>query len=341
MKIGFIAPLRRRIPPFGHAGIERVIDTLMHGLAAKGHEITLFATADSEAPGTIVGTLEHEARGWDHATYNLVVSEQMLAIADYDQPIDLWSNHVAGQPLAMTPLLSAPLVTTVHEKQTPEKERLMAAAQSHSSFVAISQNQTTHFPSVKFTEVIYNGVDTDTLTLGKGEGGYFAWLGWVSPIKGAAEAVQIAKRTGSKLKLAGMVDERNQEYFDTEIKPYLGSDIEFIGEIDGDDKTEFLQQATGLLSPLSWDEPFGLVAAEAMACGTPVLTTARGAMPELIVDGATGFLAKEATGLDAAVAKVSALDRTAVRQHVIDNFSNQRMVDAYEHLYQREIEQRG
>lgn len=339
MKVGFIAPLRRSIPPFGHAGIERIIDSLMHGLAAKGHEVTLFATGDSKAPGTVVGTIEHEARGWDHATYNLVVSEQMLQIAEHDKPIDIWSNHVAGQPLAMAPLLRAPLVTTVHEKQTDEKERLFAAAQASSDFIAISQNQTTHFPSVKFVDVIYNGVNTDQLTLGDGGGGYFAWLGWVSPIKGAAEAVQIAKRTGAKLKLAGMVDPRNQEYFDTEIKPHLGRDIEFIGEVDGEDKVTFLQDSLGLISPLSWDEPFGLVATEAMACGAPVLTTRRGAMPELVVDGTTGFLRETAEELDDCIGQAAGLDRTVIRQHVIDHFSNERMVDSYEKRYQRIIGQ--
>jgi glycosyltransferase involved in cell wall biosynthesis len=285
-----------------------------------------------------VGTLDHEARGWDHATYNLVVTEQMLRIAEYDQPTDVWSNHVAGQPLALAPLLAAPLVTTVHEQQTPEKEHLFAAAQASSSFVAISQNQTTHFSSVKFADVIYNGVDTDELTLGDGSGGYFAWLGWVSPIKGTADAVQIAKRTGAKLKIAGMVSEGNQEYFDTKIKPHLGQQIEFVGEVDGADKVKFLGDSLGLISPLSWDEPFGLVAAEAMACGAPVLTTTRGAMPELVVDGETGFLRETAEELDACVERAASLDRAAIRQHVIDHFSTARMVDCYEKLYQRIIE---
>lgn len=183
------------------------------------------------------------------------------------------------------------------------------------------------------SRVIYNGIDTDDFTFGEG-GNHFIWIARVNKHKGIENAIAAAEKIGAKLTLAGRIDDTQQEYFDTVIKPRLNDKITFIGELSQEQLPEFYGSATALLYPIEWEEPFGLVVAEAMACGTPVIAYRRGSMPELIEDGKTGFVIDESVDLLAEKMKlVGNMDRKYVRKHVENNFSKEKMVDEYEKFY--------
>lgn len=264
----------------------------------------------------------------------LATTKQLLDILA-TRDIDVWSNHLYYGAMALAPVLRAPMLTTIHGSRSLTKESVYAAASKYSHFVSISRSQREQFGSVRFAGTVYNGVDTRRFSLGKGDGGYYAWIGWVSEKKGTAEAARLARRHGLRLKIAGLVTEENRGYFEKQVKPFLSSKIEFVGEIDGRKKVSFYRDAIALLNPIKWEEPFGLVAAEAMACGTPVLTVPRGAMPELVSHGTTGFLAKTPAGLGNYLSRSAQLDRTAIRSEAVRRFSETRMVDDYERLFRR------
>lgn len=332
MNIGIIAPLARPVPPTGHAGIERVIDALANGLLQRGHQITLFASGDSSFAGRLVQTWPEAIKEPTLPEYKAAYTAHLFKIFSKDYGIDLWSNHLEFFPFTVAPLLKQPFVTTCHQGWTEQRLATYKMISETSHLVSISNNQRSLYPGVKFLETIYNGVDTDLFTLGDGSGGYLAWIGWISEKKGAGDAVRIAQDTGAKLKLAGYVAPESQEYFDREIKPYLSDSIEYVGEIDGPEKVEFYQNAKALLSPLHWDEPFGLVPVESMSCGTPVLTTKKGAMPELVEHGKTGWLGTPRELADR-VSHVDSLDRATIREHAVKHFSTTHMVDEYERAY--------
>lgn len=335
LRIGLIAPLDRTIPPRGHAGTERIVAALAEGLVKRGHLVTLFASGDSRTPATLVPSWPKQLKGESPVMRELATTKQLLDVVGTTKRIDVWSNHLYYGAMALAPALRAPLLTTIHGAHSATKERTYATASKYSRFVSISQSQRRQFGNVRFAGTVYNGIDMERFTLGRGEDGYFAWIGWISEKKGTAEAIQLARRHRLHLKIAGLVTEENREYFEKQVRPFLSSRIEFLGEIDGRRKVDFYRNAVALLNPIKWEEPFGLVVAEAMACGTPVLAVSRGAMPELITDGVSGFLAPTPSALGRYVERVSGLGRTAVRADVVERFSDERMVDDYERLFRR------
>ncbi|MDP3999954.1 MAG: glycosyltransferase family 4 protein [bacterium] len=333
MHVGVIAPLYRKIPPTGHAGVERIIDQLANGLLERGHKVTLFAASGSKFKGNLVTTWPREIRDISESLRGIVHADHLLKIFSRDRGIELWSNHFDNVALSFAPLLKAPMASTIHNGWNKEREVFFRDASKYTHLIAISKQQRTLYRGAKFTKTIYNGVDTDRHAFGKGGGGYFLWLGWISEKKGAGDAVQIARKAKVPLVIAGMIAKENRGYFETKIRPYLSKQIRYVGEVSLTEKVRLLRSAVGLLSPLRWEEPFGLVAVEAMSCGTPVLTTPRGAMPELVVHGKTGFLAKTPAGLTKYVRRIGELDRRTARQHAIEHFSLRRMVDEYERTY--------
>lgn len=337
MKIGIIAPLDESVRTDQYGGTERIIGHLADGLVDRGHEVTLFATANSKTKAKLVGTWPKKVLFENLNTRETAYSQHYLEILKHSAEFDLWSNHVPDEPLSFAQTLRAPMVTTIHSMATDTRLKLFQAASETSSFIAVSRNQQSTFPGVRFADMIYNGTDPKALPLGDGSGGYFVWLGRFSPVKGAAEAVQIAKQRKVKLLLAGELpaDPRTPDwqYFEANVRPHLSSDIKYVGRVDVSEKAKLLGEAIALVSPLSWEEPFGLVATEAMSTGTPVLTTRRGAMPELIVEGKTGYLDSDPLALGNYLTTVADLDRDRIRQHVIDNFSVDRMADHYAQTY--------
>ncbi len=336
MKIGILAPLFNPVPPPQYGGAEVVVSQLAEGLVTKGHDVSLFASGDSHTSAKLVPIWPKAFSGSDAANYAVVAKQLIEATSEFPE-IELWSSHISHVPLALAPHIDAPIVTTLHGIGLPERQALYELASKWAYFISISQNQQSYYRNVRFAANVYNGVDSDQLPLGTGTGDYFVWMGRFTHKKGPVEAIELAKAAGVRLKLAAPLrplPEPDQPFFDEHIKPRLSDRIEYVGAVGGTAKAELLGQATGLLSPLSWDEPFGLVPVEAMACGTPVLTVGRGAMPELVQPGVTGWLSDTPDGLAEFIGKASELDRAQIRQHVLDNFTVERMIDGYEQAYQ-------
>lgn len=336
MKIGIIAPLEEAVSTNRFGGTERIIGHIADGLVDRGHQVTLFASGSSSTSAKLVSVSDEEILHFSQRDKDSVYAAYFLKLLREEYDVELWSNHLLTYPLAFASKLSAPMVTTVHSESLPARLSLMQEASYDSTFVAISDNQQGSFPGVNFAKRIYNGTDPDQLTYGDG-GDYLVWLGRFSPKKGASEAVQAAIKAKLPLKLAGELPDDplspDRKYFAEHIEPYLSDEITYVGRVDLEAKRALLQNARALLSPLSWPEPFGLVAIEAMSCGTPVITTKVGAMPELVIDGETGYLLDDFSTIDTVIQHTGSLDRRKIRQHVIDHFSVTEMVSQYEELY--------
>lgn len=343
MKVGVLAPLFNSIPPKKYGGTELIASQITEGLTAKGHDVTLFASGDSQTAARLVPIVPEGFNGDTAQNFALITQQLIEAYVNYPD-IEVWSSHIAHVPMALAPFVSTPLVTTLHGVWLPERQSLYELASKWAYFVSISKRQQSFYKNVRFLDTVYNGVDTSELALGEGAGGYFVWIGRFAAKKGPVEAIEIAEAAGVPLKLAAPLrpaPEPDEAFFNEFVKPRLTKAIEYIGAVGGREKVELLQNARGLISPLLWEEPFGLVAAEAMSCGTPVLTTKMGAMPELVVHGKTGFLADTADELTQYIDQLDALDRPSIRQHAVDHFSVERMVEGYERVYQAAINNRA
>jgi glycosyltransferase involved in cell wall biosynthesis len=225
-------------------------------------------------------------------------------------------------------------VVTAHGCVTGEPGRYLRELGDTVGLVAISQAQQRVAPDLSWVGRVHNAVDVPSFPLGDGSDGYLLFLGRFSSDKGAHVAIEVARRLGMPLVLAGKVVEPGEkQYFDEAVRPHLGPKVCFVGPADADFKRELFGGAAALLFPISWEEPFGLVMVEAMACGTPVVALDRGSVPEVVVDGVTGFVVRDVDGLAAAVRKVGDLDRSACRRHVEEHFDMPCMVDGYERIF--------
>lgn len=343
MRIGLIAPLEAPVPPIAYGGIERIVGILAEGLAARGHDVITFASGDSRPAGKHVATWPETIAAKSIREKDLINTIHTMEILSHEADVDLWSNHLATFPLALVSRLKAPMLTTLHSEWIPEREELYRRASEWSAFTAISKYQRDRYADVSFAATIYHGTDTAQLTPGPG-GNYLAWIGRLTEKKGPIEAIKIAQETGLPLKLAGPLrpaPEPDVPFYEEHIEPHLSDTIEFVGELDEKGKADFLGNAKALLNPISWPEPFGLVAIEAMACGTPVLATRLGAMPEIIEHGSTGFLADSPEDLANCVRDIDTLDRAAIRRVAEDRFSLTHMIDQYESLFEKTIKSHG
>jgi glycosyltransferase involved in cell wall biosynthesis len=227
------------------------------------------------------------------------------------------------------------VVTTNHGPFQSDLGPLYRAVSDQVAVIAISQHLASTATGVRIAAVIHHGVDLDRFPLGAGGGGYAAFLGRMTPEKGVHVAVRAARTAGMPLLVAAKMSEPHErEYFDAQVRPLLGGDIEYVGEVGGPGKAAFLADAVALLNPIRWPEPFGMVMIEAGACGTPVVATAAGSAPEIVADGVSGYLCETETALDAALQAASDLDRRSCRAQIAKRFSSQKMVAAHARLYQ-------
>jgi glycosyltransferase involved in cell wall biosynthesis len=345
MKIIQVAPLWFTIPPGKYGGIERVISLLADGLVAKGHEVKLYAAPGSKSKAEIVSVYEkplvEAGVSWNNPFWNLEnlseATEEAVS-GNYDIVhchLDVWGLFFQG--LSQKPYVHTmhnPLYRTNADATKDDRLNLFQRESYRTNIAFISESARKQaMIDLPHSRVIYNGIDTSDFTFGEG-GEHFIWIARVNKHKGIENAIMAAEKIDARLTLAGRIDDTQQEYFDTVIKPHLNEKITFIGELSQEQLPEFYGSATALLYPIEWEEPFGLVVAEAMACGTPVIAYRRGSMPELIEDGKTGFVIDESVDLLAEKMKlVGNMDRKYVRRHVENNFSKERMVDEYEKFY--------
>ncbi len=319
-----------RTPPIAYGPWELVASLITEGLVARGHEVTLFATADSVTHATLESVLPHgyasdpsmDGRVWEA----MHVAHALERSSDFD----IVHNHLDWLPLAFADSWHAPLVTTVHGFSGPKI--LPAYARARSNYVSISDAD--RAPELQYLATVHHGIDLGEFEATALAGDDLVILGRIHPDKGTAETIEIARRAGRRLIICGPVVD--DEYFAERVEPHVDGDrVVYLGSIGPAERSRVLGESAVLLHPISFAEPFGLAVVEAMACGTPVVAFPLGALPELVDVGVTGFLPRDVEGAASAVALAAALDRTRIRAVAERRFGVDRMVDDYVEVYHR------
>jgi len=335
MHIAQIAPLTEAIPPKLYGGTERVVSWLTEELIALGHEVTLFASGDSVTAARLDAVwpralrLDGSVRD-PNALHMLMLERVYQRAADFD----FLHFHLDYYPFSLFSRQPTPFVTTLHGRlDLPEHQPVFDAFATVPT-VSISNSQRRPLPQANWVRTVHHGLPERLLVPKPVKPSYFAFLGRIAPEKGVDRAIRIAQHCGVKLKIAAKVDNADREYFDEQIEPMMKlSGVEYIGEINDRDKSEFLSGAIALLVPIDWPEPFGLVMIEAMACGTPVIAFSRGSVPEVIDDGVTGFIVEDINGAIGAVDRLGHLSREKIRQRFEERFTARRMAQDYLSVY--------
>jgi len=338
MKIAQIAPLIESVPPPLYGGTERIVSWLTEELVRLGHEVTLFASADSITSAELAPCCNRALRLDD--TVRDIVPHYMLMVdkvRERADDFDLLHFHIDLFHFPLFRSLEARTLTTVHGRQDLSDLRPFYHRFSKMPLVSISAAQRKPLPHANFVATIHHGIPADLHRPVFERGGYLAFLGRISPEKRPDRAIRIAQRVGIPLKIAAKVDKVDEAYFRNDILPLVdGQGVEFLGEINEREKTTFLGGAAALLFPIDWPEPFGLVMIEAMACGTPVLAFRCGSVPEIVEDGITGKVVESEDEAVSALPEVSNYDRRAVRQRFEERFAAARMAREYEDLYRKQ-----
>jgi glycosyltransferase involved in cell wall biosynthesis len=339
LRIGIIAPPWVPVPPPEYGGTELVIDQLARGLTAAGHDVVLFTTGDSTCPVPLRWRYPHAV-----GTTGDLLDELGHVEAAYDtlSGCDVIHDHTLLGPLwSMANRVRRPVVTTAHGPFTPELTQLYRTVGRQVAIVAISHHQASTAPTVPIERVIHHGIDVDAMPVGSGDGGYVAFLGRMHPDKGVHRAIAIARAAGRRILIAAkMWEPAEQRYFADVVEPMLGPDAVYLGQVGGPEKWQLLAGAEALINPIRWPEPFGLVVIESLAVGTPVVTFAEGAAPEIVDHGTTGFVCDDDDDMVARLAELDTLDRQACRSAVVARFSTRRMVDDHVALYRHLLAER-
>ncbi|HET6877751.1 MAG TPA: glycosyltransferase family 4 protein [Jatrophihabitans sp.] len=333
MRIGLIAPPWLTVPPLGYGGTEAVVDNLARGLHDAGHEVCLYTVGTSTCP---VPRRAHYPRPVEPMSEGSYEAAHVLAAYEALRGVDLIHDHTTLGPLIAKQrgLTAVPVLTTLHLPLRPEIRSILAAAEVDTA--AISHAQARAAAPLPITGVVHHGIDLDTYRYGPGGGGYLLFMGRMSPDKGVHRAIEVARRAGRRLVIVSRIQEAGERaYYREVVQPLLGPDDEPPEAGTIAERIELLRHADALLNPIDWPEPFGLVMAEALACGTPVLAFPNGAAPEIVDDGRTGYLCADEDELVAAVARVADLDRRSCRRAAELRFSAGRMTADYLRLYSR------
>ena len=339
LRIAQVAPPMERVPPEGYGGTERVVYELVTELDRRGHQVTTFATGDSDVPGELVPIVPTALRpvgfGGDISGY---VLNTMLRVLDRQADFDIIHSHLEWFSVVLRRATDRPFVATFHGRlDTPWSRD--ALADRPDGMVAISESQASVHPDVPWT-IVHNGLSLDGAPFEPHRTDDLVFVGRVTPEKGIVEAIDVAKRVGRPLKIAAKIGPTpfEREYHEQVFEPALkraGKSVEFLGELSGEDRDALFARSYAVLMPGQWPEPFGLVAIESLACGAPVLARRVGGLDEIIREGVDGFFGDDVTELAFHVDRVAELDREAIRSSVIDRFSASRMADGYEAVYAR------
>jgi glycosyltransferase involved in cell wall biosynthesis len=334
LRVAMTADPELPVPPRYYGGIERIIDLLVRGLRARGHEVTLFAHPDSTTNAQIVSYPGRSSRSLFDTARNSILIARHAGLGDYDI---LHSFSRLAYLLPLLPLGLPKLMT--YQRDITRRSIAVAHALSRGSlqFSAISRQMMAPVQDIGVWHLVYNGVPIETFRFNANVAADapFVFLGRIEHIKGTHLAIEVARRTGEPLVIAGNIPSEHQGYFDKEVKPWVdGSMVKYIGAVDDRQKNELLREARALLMPILWEEPFGIVMAEALACGTPVVGLSRGAVPEIVEDGITGFVRDDVDGLVEAVAHVNELSRKNCRCAAERVFSDKAVVERYVNIYE-------
>jgi len=338
MKIAQIAPLIESVPPRLYGGTERIVSYVTEELVALGHDVTLFASGDSITAANLVPcvpkALRLDASVRDTIPYYMLMLDRVRQRAD---EFDVLHFHIDQFHFPLFRSIAGRTVTTLHGRQDLPDLHSLYAGFSDMPLVSISNAQRSPVSNINFAGTVLHGIPVSLLRAAtEAHGGYLAFLGRISPEKRPDRAIAIARALGIPLKIAAKVDHVDEAYFRAQIEPLLaGGGVEFIGEINDHQKSQFLGGAQALLFPIDWPEPFGLAMIEAMACGTPVLAFRCGSVPEIIENGLTGAIVDSMEEAIVALPQVIALDRKKVRQRFEQRFSATRMAKDYVRVYHK------
>ena len=353
LRIAQVVSLQESIPPKGKNGLEFMVHYLTEELVKRGHDVTLFATKDSVTSAKLVDVLPYPAAkkrifGWGGTDYSLT---SLTKAVEMENEFDVIHTHIGQVAYYFANLIKTPIVETIHspihkipKRYLPKKkiqDRYLKDSRNRYKkmhHVFVSKNQKKNAFMQNSGSVIHNGIDLEEFKFKKDPQDYFLYLGYITSNKGAHLAVKAARRARVKLKLAGSY-KHCEKYFEEEIKPYLKKGkIEYVGVVNPVQRNRLLGGAKAILVPVQWEEPFGLIMTEAMACGTPVIGFDKAAVPEIVKDGKTGFIVKDFKEMAKAVKRVGEIDRSACRAYVEKYFSVEKMVDGYEGVYEKAIE---
>lgn len=343
MRIAQVAPLYESVPPKYYGGTERVVSYLTEELVRQGHDVTLFASGDSDTHAHLVPVAHRSLRLDKHCVDEMAHHVLLLErVHQRAAEFDVVHFHLGYLHFPMARQLATPHVSTQHGRlDIPDLQGLYVQFRDLPN-VSISDDQRTPMPWMNWVATVYHGLPEDLYPFHTEPGSYFAFLGRISPEKRVDRAIEIATRLEVPLKIAAKVDKIDADYFETSIAPLVRHPlVEYVGEIGEGEKTQFLGHAIALLFPIDWPEPFGIVMIESIACGTPVIAYRSGSVPEVITDGLTGFVADDLDGALLAAERVAALDRRACREEFERRFSARRMADDYLSVYKYVIEGPG
>lgn len=334
LRVAVLAPISWRTPPRHYGPWEQFASLLTEGLVERGLDVTLFATGDSVTAARLVSVVP---RGYSEGSDAEAKVSECLHIAEVFEraaEFDLIHNSFDFLPLTYSGLVTTPVLTTIHGFSSSRILPVFKKYNARTGYVAVSDAD--RHPELDYLATIHHGIDTDSFTMQACVGDYLLFFGRIHPDKGAAEAIDVAARAGLPLVMAGII--QDQAYFDACISPRLDDRrVRYIGPVGPEHRNSLLGGAYALLHLVNFEEPFGFSVVEAMACGTPVVASRRGSMPELIDDARTGFLVDDVDEAVLAVSRAAAIDRCAVRQEAVARFGRDRMVDAYLEVYGRVV----
>ncbi|AFY74359.1 glycosyltransferase [Synechococcus sp. PCC 7502] len=338
MRIAQVAPLWEQVPPPAYGGTELVVSLLTEELVKRGHDVTLFASGDSITSAKLESVhpraLRLDTSVKDPNIYDML---NMSRVYEHADQFDIIHSHVGCVALPYSNLVKTPTVHTLHGIFTADNQKLFSHVRKQ-PFISISNSQRDTSLGLNYVSTVYNGIAPHTYSFypQPEHQPYLAFLGRMSPEKGAHLAIEIAKRSGWNLKMAGKVDAVDLAYFENQIRPHIdGAQIQFLGEANHQQKSTLMGGAVATLFPITWKEPFGLVMIESMVTGTPVIAINLGSASEVIAHGISGFLCQTVTECIDAIALAAQLNRYACREHVLLNFTAKRMADGYEAVYQK------
>lgn len=335
MRIAQVNPLWYEVPPLAYGGTEFVISLLTEELMRRGHEVTLFSTADSKTKAKLLpiwpkGLVEANLAA-PFAPIALLYKE----LLERQDEFDVIHDHGEQYGVPFSKFLKPPIVSTLHNPITEEKN-ILFKKYPNVNYVAVSKNQKKSGPGINIVRTIYHGIPVEKYEFNPKPENYLFWLSSIQPDKGTAAAIEIAKMAGEKLIISGPIHPQNADYFEYRIKPLIdGKQIQFVGESNFEKKVKLFKNAKAFLFPIRRQEPFGLVVIESLACGTPIIAFEEGSMPELIEQGKTGFLVNSNEEAVKALKKINRISRNYCREYVKKNFPLRRMVNRYEKLYKK------
>jgi glycosyltransferase involved in cell wall biosynthesis len=332
MRIAVLSPIAWRTPPVKYGPWEQVASNITEALIGKNIDVTLFATGNSITKGKLQYVTKEgyaENPDIDPKVWECLHISNLLEQAD---TFDLIHNHFDFLPLTYSRLIKTPMLTTIHGFSSPKILPVYKKYNKNNYYVSISNSDRS--PELDYIATIYNGINTDEFTYREIPKDYLLFFGRIHPEKGTYESIQIAKQSGRKLIISGLI--QDQEYFDNKVKPFINDDdIVYVGNSGSKQRDKLLGEAVALLHPISFNEPFGLSVAESMMCGTPVIAFNLGSMPELIIDRETGFLVNTVEEAAEAARNIKTIDRKNCREWALSKFSRDKMTEAYLHTYKK------